>query len=267
MATIAIVGAGMMGSALSTPLLAAGHQVRLVGTPLDHDIIAALKAGKDHPKLRAAVPGVMPYFVEELAPALVGADAIALGVSSAGVRWAAGALGAALANAPRPLAMVSKGLVWQNERLDVLPDVFAGLLPEAARSSVHPVGVAGPCIAGELLRSAPTSIVFTGRSRKSCEEWAALARGSFYFVHVEDDVVGAETCAALKNAFAMGVGFGAGVHEARGGAVGSVAYHNYEAAVFAQAILEMRRVVELCGGNPQTAVGLPGTGDLTVTCN
>src|SRR5262245_4005333 len=122
MATIAIVGAGMMGSALSTPLLAAGHQVRLVGTPLDHYIVRALKSDYDHPKLRAPVPGVVPYFVEELDEALAGADAIALGVSSAGVRWAAGALGATLASTPRPLAMVSKGLVWQNERLDVLPD-------------------------------------------------------------------------------------------------------------------------------------------------
>jgi glycerol-3-phosphate dehydrogenase (NAD(P)+) len=267
MAVIAIVGAGMMGSALAAPFIANRHHVRLVGTALDHDIIAALKAGAPHPKLREPVPGVAPYFVEELEQALAGADAIALGVSSAGVRWAAATLGPELARAPKPVLMVSKGLVWQNERLDVLPDVFQAFLPTAAAARVSPVGVAGPCIAGELLRRVPTSIVFTGRSREACEKWAALARGDFYFVHVEPDLIGAETCAALKNAFAMGVGFGAGVHEAHGGASGSVAYHNYESGVFAQAILEMRRVVELVGGEPDTVVGLPGTGDLTVTCN
>jgi glycerol-3-phosphate dehydrogenase (NAD(P)+) len=132
---------------------------------------------------------------------------------------------------------------------------------------VPPVGVAGPCIAGELLLGVPTSVVFTGRSLAACEAWALLARGPNYFVHTEPDVVGAETCAALKNAFAMGVGFGAGLHEARGGASGSIAYHNYESGVFAQAILEMQRVLELVGGDPQTAVGLPGSGDLMVTCN
>ncbi len=257
----------MMGSALSAPFVANGHAVRLVGTPLDHDIVAALKAGAPHPKLRAPVPGVTAYFVEELAAALAGAEAIALGVSSAGVRWAAEKLGAELSRAPKPVLMVSKGLVWQNERLDVLPDVFQAALPAEAAARVTPVGVAGPCIAGELLGQVPTSIVFSGRSRQACETWAALARGPFYFVHVEPDVVGAETCAALKNAFAMGVGFGAGVHEARGGKSGSVAYHNYESGVFAQAILEMQRMVALSGGDPRTAVGLPGTGDLTVTCN
>src|SRR5207344_1248620 len=100
-----------------------------------------------HPKLRAEVPGVRPFFVEELGPALTGVDAIALGVSSAGVRWAAEALGAELLRSPKPVLMVSKGLVWQNERLDVLPDVFQSLLPHAAAAHVSPVGVAGPCIA------------------------------------------------------------------------------------------------------------------------
>ena len=257
----------MMGSALSAPFVENGHEVRLVGTPLDHDIVAALKNGAPHPKMRAAVPGVRPYFVEELSSALAGVDAIALGVSSAGVRWAAEALGAELSRSPKPLLMVSKGLVWQNQRLDVLPDVFRSLLPSSAADAVAPVGVAGPCIAGELLRRVPTSVVFTGRSPESCETWAALARGPFYFVQVEPDVVGAETCAALKNAFAMGVGFGQGVHEVQGGVAGSVAYHNYESGVFGQAILEMQRVVALVGGDPQTAVGLPGSGDLMVTSN
>src|SRR5207253_2927933 len=75
MAVIAIVGAGMMGSALSAPFVANGHEVRLVGTPLDHDIIVALKASAPHPKLRAAVPRVKAYFVDELAQALEGSDA------------------------------------------------------------------------------------------------------------------------------------------------------------------------------------------------
>jgi glycerol-3-phosphate dehydrogenase (NAD(P)+) len=268
MATIAIVGAGMMGSALAAPFIANQHAVRLVGTPLDREIIASLKASGYHPKLKAQVPaGVVPYDVEDLEAALDGADALALGVSSAGVGWAARALGSALARHPRPVLMVSKGLVWQNERLEVLPDVFRDLLPPAASEQVSPVGVAGPCIAGELLLGVPTCIVLTGRSLPACDAWAELARGPFYFVQTEADVVGAEACAALKNAFAMGVGFGAGVHEARGGTPGSIAHHNYESAVFAQAILEMQHVVQLIGGKPQTAVGLPGTGDLTVTCN
>ena len=39
MSIITIVGAGMMGSAMSFPARDNGHEVRLVGTPLDREII------------------------------------------------------------------------------------------------------------------------------------------------------------------------------------------------------------------------------------
>ena len=51
MATVLILGAGVMGSAFSVPLADAGHDVRLVGTPLDHATIESLKEGGIHPRL------------------------------------------------------------------------------------------------------------------------------------------------------------------------------------------------------------------------
>jgi glycerol-3-phosphate dehydrogenase (NAD(P)+) len=76
-----------------------------------------------------------------------------------------------------------------------------------------------------------------------------------------------EACAALKNAYAMGIAFATGQHEAQGGQPGSIAMHNAESAVFAQAIFEMRRIVELMGGGIQAVLGLSGVGDLDVTTN
>lgn len=43
MAIITIIGAGMMGSALAFPARENGNEVRLVGTPLDREIISAGK--------------------------------------------------------------------------------------------------------------------------------------------------------------------------------------------------------------------------------
>ena len=56
MATIAIIGSGMMGSALAFPLSDNGHHVRLVGTPLDAAIISSLKAENYHPTLKFTMP-------------------------------------------------------------------------------------------------------------------------------------------------------------------------------------------------------------------
>jgi glycerol-3-phosphate dehydrogenase (NAD(P)+) len=264
MARIVILGAGMMGSAFALPLVDRGHEVRLVGTVLDDAIIAALKAGHEHPTLAYPLPPqIQPFYATELAHALVSVEALALGVSSAGVGWAARALAPLLA-APLPLAMVSKGLAWNGRALDILPDVFRQTL---TRFALDPVAVAGPCIAGELARRAPTCVVFTSRSEPSRAAWAELARGPYYHVLTSADVIGTEVCAALKNAYAMGVGFVAGLHEKNGGTPGSIAMHNAEAALYAQAIREAEALVGALGGDPRSAAGLAFAGDLNVTCN
>jgi glycerol-3-phosphate dehydrogenase (NAD(P)+) len=267
MATIVILGAGMMGTALAWPLADRGHEVRLVGTHLDEELVSSMRATRVHPKLGLEIPAsVQPHSERELASALVGADAIALGVSSAGVRWAAERLGPLLRE-PLPLSLVSKGLAFSEAGLDVLPDVFARALPASLASKIHPVGIAGPCIAGELARRVQTAVVFTARSRAAAEAWADLARGDYYHVWCAEDVVGVEVCAALKNAYAMGMALASGIHEANGGKPGSIALHNYEAAVFAQSVWEMKNLVSLLGGHPDQASWLPGVGDLDVTCN
>jgi len=118
-----------------------------------------------------------------------------------------------------------------------------------------------------LARRVETCVVFTGRDAAAVDYFAELARGPYYYVQRSPDVVGVEVCAALKNAYAMGIAFAAGLHERAGGQPGSVAKHNYESAVFAQSVLEMQRLVAIAGGDPQSAAGLAGVGDLDVTCN
>ena len=56
---IAIIGSGMMGSALAFPARENGHEVRLVGTPLDKDIIDACRATGQHPKFDRPFPAVL----------------------------------------------------------------------------------------------------------------------------------------------------------------------------------------------------------------
>src|SRR5450432_3933326 len=65
----------------------------------------------------------------------------------------------------------------------------------------------------------------------------------------------------------MGIGFAAGVHERNGGVAGSVAMHNGEAALYAQAIREAEELVTLLGGDARSVAGLAFAGDLNVTCN
>ncbi len=264
MTCITVLGAGMMGSALCVPLVDRGHEVRLVGTHLDGEIVESLRATGVHPKLKYELPrSIRAYPVEELEQAMQGAEVIGVGVSSPGVRWAAGKL-ARYARPGVPIAMITKGLEWNGAALELLPDVLRDGLGQAG---IEPVAVAGPCIAGELARRVETCVVVTSRDLGAAEKIAKLFGTPYYHLWASPDVAGVETCAALKNAYAMGMAFAQGLHETTGGKPGSVAMHNYESAVFAQSVREMRRVVQLLGGDPDSATGMAGVGDLDVTCN
>ena len=52
---VTIIGSGMMGSALAFPAMANGHEVRLVGTPLDRDIIDACKVAAQDQQIPVAL--------------------------------------------------------------------------------------------------------------------------------------------------------------------------------------------------------------------
>ena len=266
MANVAVIGAGMMGTALCTPIADAGHRVQLVGTHLDSEWVDAMKRERRHPKLPMALPdAVTPWDIEDLDHAMVDVDLVAIGVSSAGVRWAAETVGPRL-RAAMPVIAVTKGLEEVRPGvLEILPNVFRSALPESRRRDVSPAAIAGPCIAGELARRVHTAVVFTCEDEAVSRRFADAFGTPYYHIRTSADVVGVEVCAALKNAFAMAVGIGAGLHERQGGKPAPVAQHNYEAAVFAQACIEMDRLVRALGGDPSQVANLAGAGDMLVT--
>ena len=88
MKTITIIGAGMMGSALAFPARENGNTVRLVGTPLDREIIETSIRTNRHPKFNKDFPAGLKYYqIEDMMKAVEGADMIIGGVSSFGVDW------------------------------------------------------------------------------------------------------------------------------------------------------------------------------------
>lgn len=268
MSDIAIVGAGLMGSALCWPLTDNGHRVRLVGTHLDREIICSCLHNGYHPKLQRYLPaGVTPYYVEDLPRALEGVDVVVSGVNSLGVHW----IGRSLAPWLRPgstIIAVTKGLEATDKGdLLLLPDVLAGEFPAPLRDRIAFAAIGGPCIAGELAGRRPTCVVFASRRRDALQRLRAIFRTSYYHIWLSTDVVGVEVCAALKNAYALAVGLAAGMLERRGGAdEAGACMHNTAAAIFAQSAVEMRHLVSALGGSPDKVGSLPGVGDQYVTC-
>lgn len=266
MTTIAILGSGVMGSALTVPLADNGHDVRLVGTFLDTEIIDSIRATGVHPGLRRKLPeSVRAYRLEEAGTAFEGAEIVLSGVNSFGVRWAGRQL-ARLLRPGMPVIAIAKGMeAADNGDLRILPDVLAGEVPEKLRSQIPWAAIGGPSIAGEVAARRQTCVVLAGRDQAVLDRLAATFRTDHYHVWTSTDVVGVEVCAAMKNCYALSVGFAEGVLQRLGDADGVDRIHNYEAALFGQGAVEMGRMLRLHGGRPETAYGLAGVGDMYVT--
>jgi len=267
MTSIVIFGAGMMGSALAMPLADNGHDVRLVGTHLDRNIIEGIQTDGVHRTLEIKMPGsVRPYQLEQAAEAFAGAEIVVSGVTSFATGWASEQLSQLL----RPdhlVVMVAKGLAAADDGdLSILPDVLARGLPEAIRTQVPVSAIVGPSIAGELAARRHTCVYFAGRDQAALDRLAATFRNRYYHVWTTTDLVGAEVCAALKNCYALATGFAEGLITKEGVADDyRWRNFNYEAALVSQGVVESRQLVRVMGGDPATAEGMPTAGDLYVT--
>jgi glycerol-3-phosphate dehydrogenase (NAD(P)+) len=265
MAVIAIVGAGVMGTALTFPAADNGHEIRLVGTHLDDAIIASCQETRFHSRLKCTLHDrVQPFFHSELVRALEGAEVIVLGVNSRGVHWSADAIGPCL-RPGQTILMVTKGLESSVDgTLKILPDVVASRLPDAIREKVHYAAIGGPSIAGELAARRQTSVIFVSRSGWILPWLRNLFATAYYHIWTATDIVGVEVCVALKNPYALAVGLVSGLLDKLGGHAGPQ-MHNAAAAIFAQGLAETAYLVRALGGGLETVFSLPGAGDLYVT--
>jgi glycerol-3-phosphate dehydrogenase (NAD(P)+) len=267
MAEILILGAGVMGSAFSFPLVDAGHTVRLVGTHLDRDWISSVRETGVHPKLKMKLPEpVVPFTYDQLGEVLNRkTDLIVLGVSSAGVDWAVQQLGPLL-QTPTPILMLTKGLRARNNTLQILPDTVRDGLAGYGINQVPVGAIGGPCIAGELAARRHTSVVIAYSDATLLERILPLVVAPYYHARPSTDIIGVEACAALKNFYALAIGHPNGLLERLGKASNGALMHNLAAGLFTQALAEMALLVGFVGGTPASVNGLAGTGDLYATC-
>jgi len=267
MAVITTLGAGVMGSAMCLPARARGHEVRLVGTHLDTAIIESVRATGLHPRLAVKLPeGVKPYTYDQFARALgADTDLILLGVSSAGIGWAIDRLCETLKK-PIDVVMITKGLATGEGTLHALPDHVAAEVERRTGMRLAVAAIGGPCIAGELAVGRQTGVVITARDPALAERLCAMLVTDFYHPRPSGDVMGVEVCAAFKNFFAIAVGWAAGRREILPPAANGAFNHNAAAILFDQAIAEMMVLTRQLGGAERSVWGMPGAGDLYVTC-
>jgi glycerol-3-phosphate dehydrogenase (NAD(P)+) len=127
----------------------------------------------------------------------------------------------------------------------------------STRVEGRPVAVlSGPNMAEEVADGLPSATVIASEDRALAEELQGAINSTVFRVYVNDDLVGVELCAAAKNVIALAAGAvdGLGLGD------------NAKASLITRGLVEMARLGEACGAQPETFSGLAGMGDLIVTC-
>ena len=255
MGIITIIGSGVMGSAMSFPATDNGHNVRLVGTMLDREIIEQASKTGWHPNLKRQLPDDISYFqLESLADAIIGADIIIGGVNSFGVEWFAHEIIPQLP--PQiPVLSITKGMLNQPDgTLKSYPRYYA----EKASGRLFGA-VGGPCTSYELADRDQTHVCFCGNDIDTMNKLKNLLETSYYHISLTTDVEGLECAVALKNVYALAVTLAIGLSKKKDGMI----HYNSQAALFGQSIREMRKLLALFGYGSDNIIY--GAGDLYVT--
>ncbi len=263
MAIITIVGSGMMGSALAFPARENGHEVRLVGTHLDREIIDACKKTDRHPKFVKDFPAGLKYYqIEELETALDGADLVIGGVASFGVEWFGDYVLPKIKDGTNVLT-VTKGLMdTPDGSLLPYPYLWQEKIDKIGKK-LNLTAVGGPCTSYELVAHDQTEVAFCGRDIEVLKQVKSLMQTDYYHISVSTDIMGVESAVALKNGYALGIALTIGLNQKAFG-LDSELHFNSQAAVFGQAAKEMYSLLKLQGANNMNNFWV-GVGDLYVT--
>ncbi len=243
---IAILGAGAWGTALAISL-AAHHGVALwARDAAQRESLRATRRSRYLAQV-ALPPGI--EIRETVADCVRDAALVLVVTPTAGLRETCAAVAATGRRVP--LLWACKGFEATSNSLP--HEVAAAMLgPSAAPTGA----LSGPSFALEVAQGLPTALTLASYDVAFARDTARLLHHGRLRVYYQDDVVGVEVGAAVKNVMAIATGICDGL------GLGL----NARAALITRGLAEITRLGVAMGGQHETFMGLTGMGDLILTC-
>ncbi|WP_208560908.1 NAD(P)H-dependent glycerol-3-phosphate dehydrogenase [Marinilactibacillus kalidii] len=247
---VAVLGAGSWGTALTKVLFENGHQVTLWSRNQDQvDEINQKHTNKTY--LPDAVLPEALTATTNLEKAVHSAEVIVFVVPTKAIRSLAQQVNQFI-EVPKLIVHASKGLEQQtHKRISTILEEEIAL---TSRTGV--VALSGPSHAEEVMADDLTTITAACEEEEQAKVVQALFINDYFRVYTNQDIVGVEIGAALKNIIAVGAGAIAGMGFG----------DNAKAALVTRGLAEITRLGVAMGAEPLTFMGLSGVGDLIVTC-
>jgi glycerol-3-phosphate dehydrogenase (NAD(P)+) len=150
------------------------------------------------------------------------------------------------------LVCASKGL--EEESLKTMGEVLTEII--GASSTDRQAFLSGPTFALEVARGLPAAVTVAASSEQVARDIQEVLSTENLRVYTSQDITGVQMGGVIKNIIAIAAGISDGL------GLG----HNARAALMTRGLAEMTRLAVCMGADPLTLAGLPGVGDLILTC-
>ena len=248
---VAVLGSGSWGTALAKVLVENGHDVVMWSRAENQAIIDEIN--NDHTNKKYLKDLELPaklVATTDLEEAISGREIIVVVIPTVGIRSTAKQLNA-LINDSKIIVHASKGLE-QGTHMRI-SSVIEEEIDADKRQAV--VALSGPSHAEQVAVQDLTSITSASENMDAAERVQYLFMNDYFRVYRNEDIVGVELGAALKNIIAVGAG-----------ALNGIGFgDNAIAALLTRGLAEITRLGVSLGADPITFMGLSGVGDLIVT--
>jgi len=268
MKRILVLGAGAMGSAFTVPCVDNNNDVTLIGTHLEDEAIESIRNNENfHKALNCKLPKKLKVekfknFQEQLKKK---PDLVVIGVNSKGIEWAGKEISKNF-NSSSSILLLTKGLTIINDKFETLVKKFTIILQNNGIKDVNVSAVGGPCLASGLANRIKSSVVLANEKTEIVRIIRDIISTNYYIVESSNDLIGVETCAAIKNIYSMIIGASEGLSGSNvDKEIKSKYFLNTAASLMYRAISEMNYFTKKLKGKEETVYGLAGLGDLYVS--
>lgn len=248
--TVAVLGSGSWGTALSIVLADNGQSVNLWSRRKEQ----ADEINSIHINRRYLSDIELPkqiHAVHQLGEAVNQVRTILLVTPTSSIRDVLAQLRSHLKESV-VIVHASKGIEPRTSKR--ISEIIEEEIPESLRKAV--VVLSGPSHAEEVSLRQPTTVTVSSKESKEADYIQDLFINRYFRVYTNDDLIGVEIAGALKNIIALGAGISDGLGYG----------DNAKAALITRGLAEMTRLGVALGAHPLTFTGLAGMGDLIVTC-
>jgi glycerol-3-phosphate dehydrogenase (NAD(P)+) len=247
---VGIIGAGGWGIALAKLLADKGEQVTLWCHRAE-----SLRELQENRESRTYLAGiVLPSsikFTRSIEVAVTDKSLVICALPSHTVRGVIASAASYLSSETTVLCG-TKGL--EEESLKTMGEVLAETLGDSQKQGL--AFLSGPTFALEVAQGLPTAVTVAARVEDIAKDVQENLSTQNFRVYTSTDIVGVQMGGVIKNVIAIAAGISDGLNLG----------HNARAALITRGLAEMTRLAVRMGADSMTLAGLPGLGDLVLTC-